>query len=89
MAKVNKQGKPLPTVFVHGKCVLVRRKDGVDVCAPDTGTWAHFKSERHAKWSASIFSNLSERFGYRLSDPDEAYIAHMTRAYPHLGGSDA
>jgi hypothetical protein len=85
MAKVNKQGKPLPAVFMHGKCVLVRRRDGVDVCAPDTGTWATFKTERHAKWSATLYTNLSEKFGRYLPDADEAYVAHMTRAYPHLG----
>ena len=80
----NKQ--PKPTVFLHGKCVVVRRADKtVDVCAPDTGTWANFKTERHAKWSATMYTNLSERFGRTMPAPDDEYVQRMTHAYPHLG----
>lgn len=82
--------KTKPPVFAHGKCVLARRPDGsVDVCVPDTGRWCTFKTERHAKWSATIYSNLSERFGHALPDADDEYINRMTRAYPHLGVCDA
>jgi hypothetical protein len=86
MAKVNKQGKPKPAVFVHGSCVIVRRPDHtVDVCDPTLNTWANFKTERHAKWSATVYTNLSARFGRPLPDPDEAFVHHMVHAYPHLG----
>jgi hypothetical protein len=57
----------------------------VDVCPPDTDTWATFKTERHAKWSATVYTNLSEKFGRHMPDADEEYIAHMVHAYSHLG----
>jgi hypothetical protein len=81
---MSKKVKPAP-IFIHGKCVLVRRADGVDVCDPTVGRWAHFKTERHAKWSATVYTNLSERFGHQLPQPDDAFVHHMVNAYPHLG----
>ena len=65
-----KPKQPKPRVFTHASFVLVRRPDGVDVCDPTTSTWCTFKTERHAKWSATVFSNLSTRFGHKVASDD-------------------
>ena len=63
--------KEKPRVFKHGQCVLVRRADGsVDACDPMTNTWATFATERHAKWSATVYTNLATRFGHTWA-PEE------------------
>lgn len=73
-----KTTKAKPTVFVHAAMVLVRKKDGtIDVCDPGTGVWSSFTSERHAKWSATVYTNLSGRFGHSLPGADEAYVRHL------------
>jgi hypothetical protein len=69
--------KAKPPVFVHGSLVLVRKKQGVDVCDPNTGVWAHFHTERHAKWSATVFTNLGMKFGRDMTPADEAFVAHI------------
>lgn len=78
-----------PAVFAYARSVMVRRKDKtVDVCDPQTGVWANFKTERHAKWSATVYANLCEKFGRDLQSDAalRAYVAHTERAYPHLAG---
>jgi len=76
--------QPKPPVFTHAKFVLVRRPDkSVDVCDPTTRTWATFKTERLAKWSATIYSNLSERFGHQLAD-DAAIEATLANTSPSI-----
>lgn len=42
--------------------ILVPRKDGFDLIDPDTGRWAHFPTQRFAKWSATFLTNISNRF---------------------------
>lgn len=43
---------------------LVPRKDGtLDVVDPTTGRWANFPTQRYAKWSATLLTNLNARFG--------------------------
>lgn len=79
---------PKPRVFKHGQCVLVRRPDGtVDVCDPKTSTWSTFPTERQAKWSATVFTNLATRFGHDWA-PDEyttTFIQAYTQSYPTEG----
>lgn len=38
-----------------------------------------------AKWSATLYTNLSEKFGRHLFTPDDEYVARMEKAYPHIG----
>lgn len=78
-----------PAVFAYARSVMVRRKDKtIDVCDPQTGVWANFKTERHAKWSATVYANLCEKFGHHLSTDIaiDQYVRQAERAYPHLAG---
>jgi hypothetical protein len=36
--------------------------DGYDLIDPSTGRWAHFPTQRYAKWSATFISNIQARF---------------------------
>lgn len=50
-----------PTKY-HGY-ILVPRTDGaMDLLDPQTGTWAVFTTQRHAKWSATVVTNITKRF---------------------------
>jgi hypothetical protein len=71
--------KTKPPVFTHRDFVLVRRHDKtVDVCDPVTATWVTFKTERHAKWSATVFSNLAEKFRRPRVDYDTVMQLEQT-----------
>lgn len=85
---MTKKTKPAPRVFKHGQCVLVRRPDGaVDVCDPTTNTWCTFPTQRQAKWSASVYSNLATKFGHAWAPEDQthAFITAYTQSYPTEG----
>ena len=36
---------------------------GFDLVDPSTGKWAHFPTQRYAKWTATFLRNLNARFG--------------------------
>jgi hypothetical protein len=42
--------------------ILRPHKQGYDLIDPATGKWAHFPTQRFAKWSASFMANIQERF---------------------------
>lgn len=42
--------------------IIVPRNDGFDVVDPATNRWAHFETQRYAKWRCTFLTNLSERF---------------------------
>jgi hypothetical protein len=41
--------------------IISPRNQGFDLIDPATGRWAHFDTQRFAKWSASFISNISTR----------------------------
>lgn len=64
-----KKTKAVPQVQKYAGCVIVQRHDGVDVCDPVTGKWQVFPSIRAARWSATVYTRLSQAFG-RNTAPD-------------------
>lgn len=57
-AKTNAITKPV----MYRGFIVVPHKDGFDLVDPGTGRWAHFPTQRFAKWAASFVTNLGERF---------------------------
>jgi hypothetical protein len=59
-----------PTLYKH--CVISPRgKQGFDVFE-DSGRWFHVKTQKQAKWWASVHSRLQDEFG-----------SHQPKAVPH------
>lgn len=42
--------------------ITPNKKGGFDLIDPATGRWAHFETQRFAKWSSSFLTNINERF---------------------------
>lgn len=57
-AKTNAITKPV----MYRGFIVVPHKDGFDLVDPATGRWAHFETQRFAKWSATFISNINGRF---------------------------
>ena len=56
--KTTKITKP---ILYHG--FIVRpTSDGYDLINPQTRQWAHFPTQRYAKWSATLLHNFSTKF---------------------------
>ena len=54
--------KQITTPVAHKLCIITPAKKGFDVINPSTGHWAHYTSQRSAKWWASVWSSAQERF---------------------------
>lgn len=59
--------------------IVVPRKEGFDLVDPGTGRWAHFPTQRFAKWSATFVSNISNRFAEHPPLPADK-IPHVQEA---------
>ena len=51
--------------------IIAPRAEGFDLINPDTGQWAHFDTQRFAKWSSSFLTNLNDRFSANPSLPTQ------------------
>lgn len=45
------------------------KKGGFDLIDPATGRWAHFETQRFAKWSSTFMTNINERFDQNAALP--------------------
>jgi hypothetical protein len=50
-----------PTLY-RGMIIKPNGDGSFDLINPDTGHWATFATQRHAKWSSSVLANLNMRF---------------------------
>ena len=46
----------------YKNCFIMPVNDGFDVVDKRTGKWVHFKSQRLAKWNATVWTRLSVDF---------------------------
>jgi len=51
-----------PTAY-HGFILRPRKDGGMDLIDPETHRWAAFPTQRYAKWSATLLTNMATRFG--------------------------
>lgn len=59
--KTTKSTKITKPVMYNG--FIVRpASGGFDLIDPNTKQWAHFPTQRYAKWTASFVHNINERF---------------------------
>lgn len=45
------------------------KKGGFDLIDPATGRWAHFETQRFAKWSSTFMTNINDRFAQNAALP--------------------
>ena len=43
--------------------IIAPRQRGYDLIDPASGAWAHYPSQRYARWSATFLRNTALRFG--------------------------
>ena len=58
-------------IISHAKCVIVKRGYSCDLIDPVTGRWQVFKTPRAARWNATVWSRLSEDFGYVVPSEED------------------
>lgn len=63
-AKTNAITKP---VMYRQFIITPTKGGGFDLIDPATGKWAHFETQRFAKWSSSFLSNINARFSENKS----------------------
>lgn len=65
-AKTNAITKP---VMYRQFIITPTKTGGFDLIDPATGRWAHFETQRFAKWSSSFLSNINDRFTQNAALP--------------------
>jgi len=50
-----------PTAY-RGFIITPTKTGGFDLIDPATGRWAHFETQRFAKWSSTFMTNINGRF---------------------------
>jgi hypothetical protein len=65
-AKTNAITKP---VMYRQFIIAPTKTGGFDLIDPATGRWAHFETQRFAKWSSSFLSNINDRFTQNAALP--------------------
>lgn len=61
MSKI-KTTKTITLPVMYNGFIVRPTSGGFDLIDPQTKRWAHFPTQRYAKWTASFVHNINERF---------------------------